>query len=176
MVAKMDEGFDIVAGWRKEREDAFLLRRFPSIIANKLIALYTGVPIHDTGCTLKVFRAPIVRSMSLYSDQHRFLPVMYSGTGARVTEMVVNHRARRFGKSKYGLSRATRVLLDLLSIKLIAQFSQRPLHYFGLLAMTFLLIASFFALVGLIGVDRAAAGDPEPSTTSAPTSCPSPRS
>ncbi|MEZ5977143.1 MAG: glycosyltransferase family 2 protein [Planctomycetota bacterium] len=162
LVAELEKGFDIVAGWRKVREDAFLLRRLPSIVANKLIALYTGVPIHDTGCTLKVFRAKVVRSMALYSDQHRFLPVMYASTGARVTEKVVNHRARRFGHSKYGLSRATRVLLDLLTIKLIAQFSQRPLHYFGLLALTFFVFAAFFGFVGLIGVEGAAKGDLSP--------------
>jgi glycosyltransferase involved in cell wall biosynthesis len=154
MVRKLEEGWDIVAGWRRRREDGFLLRRLPSIVANRLIGIYTGVPIHDTGCTLKVFRTQVVRGVSLYSDQHRFLPVMYAGTGARVTEMVVNHRPRVFGRSKYGLSRATRVLLDLLSIKLIAQFSQRPLHYFGLLALTFLLLGSFFAFVGLIGVEN----------------------
>jgi len=154
MVRRLEQGYDIVAGWRKKREDGFLLRRLPSLIANRLIGIYTGVPIHDTGCTLKVFRAQVVRSMALYSDQHRFLPLMYSGTGARVTEMVVNHRPRRFGRSKYGLSRATRVLLDLLSIKLIAQFSQRPLHYFGLLALTFLVLGGFFAFVGLIGVEN----------------------
>lgn len=159
MVARLEEGWDIVAGWRRQREDGFLLRRLPSILANRLIAAYTGVSIHDTGCTLKVFKAQVVRGVSLYSDHHRFLPVMYAGAGARVTEMEVNHRPRRFGHSKYGLSRATRVLLDLLSIKLIAQFSQRPLHYFGVLALTFGTFASFFVIVGLIGVENAVAGD-----------------
>jgi len=160
MVGKLEDGdWDIVAGWRRKREDGFLLRRLPSIAANRLIAAYTGVDIHDTGCTLKVFRAQVVRGVSLYSDHHRFLPVMYAGAGARVTEMETNHRPRRYGKSKYGLSRATRVLLDLLSIKLIAQFSQRPLHYFGVLALTFGTFASFFVLVGLIGVENAVAGD-----------------
>ncbi|QDU84931.1 Undecaprenyl-phosphate 4-deoxy-4-formamido-L-arabinose transferase [Planctomycetes bacterium Pla163] len=159
MVKKLEEGWDIVAGWRRKREDGFLLRRLPSIVANRLIGLYTGVSIHDTGCTLKVFRAQVLRGVSLYSDQHRFLPVVYAGAGARVTEMEVNHRSRRFGSSKYGLSRATRVLLDLLSIKLIAQFSQRPLHYFGVLSLTFFLFALFFVLVGLIGVENAFQGD-----------------
>lgn len=159
MVERLEEGWDIVAGWRRRREDGFLLRRLPSIIANRLIAAYTGVSIHDTGCTLKVFRAEVVRGVSLYSDHHRFLPVMYAGAGARVTEMQVNHRPRRFGHSKYGLSRATRVLLDLLSIKLIAQFSQRPLHYFGVLALTFGTFASFFVIVGLIGIENAVVGD-----------------
>jgi glycosyltransferase involved in cell wall biosynthesis len=155
MVALLDEGYDIVAGWRKRREDGFLLRRLPSRLANRLIAWFTGVPIHDTGCTLKVFRRELVRSLSIYADQHRFLPVLSAGSGARVCELVVNHRSRRYGQSKYGLSRATRVLLDLLSIKLIVQFSQRPLHYFGLLSLTFAGFGLFFATVALISIDPA---------------------
>lgn len=153
MLGIMDEGYDIVAGWRKKREDGFLLRRFPSILANRLIAEVTGVRIHDTGCTLKIFRASLVRRMSLYADQHRFLPVLSAGSGARVTETVVNHRPRRFGHSKYGLSRAIRVLLDLLSIKLISQFSHRPLHYFGLFSVIFFGGALFISLVGLVSLD-----------------------
>ena len=153
MLGIMEEGYDIVAGWRKKREDGFLLRRFPSILANRLIAEVTGVRIHDTGCTLKLFRASLVRRMSLYADQHRFLPVLSAGSGARVTETVVNHRPRRFGTSKYGLSRAMRVLLDLLSIKLISQFSHRPLHYFGLFSLIFFGGALFISLVGLVSLD-----------------------
>jgi glycosyltransferase involved in cell wall biosynthesis len=153
MVTLLDEGFDIVAGWRKQREDGFLLRRLPSKVANRMIAWFTGVAIHDTGCTLKVFRRELVRSLSIYADQHRFLPVLSAGSGARVCELVVNHRSRRFGTSKYGLNRAMRVLLDLLSIKLIVQFSQRPLHYFGLLALSFAGLGLFFATVGLVSLD-----------------------
>lgn len=152
MVAKLEEGYDVVAGWRKERHDGFILRRLPSIIANRLIGIFTGVRIHDTGCTLKVFRRELVKSMSIYAEQHRFLPVLSAGTGARVTEMVVNHRARRFGKSKYGIGRATRVLLDLLTIKLISQFSQRPLHYFGMISLGALGLALIFGLVGLVSL------------------------
>ncbi|QDU67435.1 glycosyltransferase family 2 protein [Engelhardtia mirabilis] len=150
LLERVHDGYDIVAGWRKRREDGFILRRLPSIIANRLIAWFTGVSIHDTGCTLKAFRRELVRSLSIYADQHRFLPVLSAGRGARVTEMVVNHRPRRFGVSKYGLSRAVRVLFDLMSIKLVTQFSQRPLHYFGLLSMTFAGLGLFFASVGLI--------------------------
>lgn len=153
MLGILEEGYDIVAGWRKKREDGFILRRFPSIVANRLIAEVTGVRIHDTGCTLKIFRSGVVRRMSLYADQHRFLPVLSAGSGARVTETVVNHRPRRFGKSKYGISRAIRVLLDLLSIKLISQFSHRPLHYFGLFSLVFFGGAMFISLVGLISLD-----------------------
>jgi glycosyltransferase involved in cell wall biosynthesis len=153
MIELLETGYDIVAGWRQRREDGFVLRRLPSKVANRLIALISGVRIHDTGCTLKIFRSALVRSLSIYADQHRFLPVLSVGSGARVAEMVVNHRARRYGQSKYGLSRATRVLLDLLSIKLLAQFSQRPLHYFGMLALGFLGVGMAFAMMGLFAID-----------------------
>jgi len=152
MLEQLDGGFDIVAGWRKNRRDNFV-RKLPSRIANRLIAFVTGVTIHDTGCTLKVFRGKLVKNLPIYAEQHRFLPVMSAGSGAKIAEVVVNHRARQFGESKYGLGRATRVLLDLLSVKLISQFSQKPLHYFGLLCLSFLAFGSFFALVGLASVD-----------------------
>jgi len=164
MVAKLEEGYDIVAGWRRRREDGFFLRRLPSRIANRLIAWVTDVPIHDTGCTLKVFRSELVKSMSIYAEQHRFLPAMSAGSGARIAELVVNHRPRRYGQSKYGLGRATRVLLDLFSIKLIVHFSQRPLHYFGMISLSFLAVGMFFAAVGLISLDP----DPEAQTAVGP--------
>ncbi len=137
MVARLDEGFDIVAGWRKERQDGLFLRRVPSQIANRMIAWLTDTPIHDTGCTLKAFRAELVRRLPIYAEQHRFLPAMSRGSGARITEMVVHHRARRFGHSKYGIGRAQRVLLDMFAITLIARFARRPLHYFFLLSLQF---------------------------------------
>lgn len=152
MVAKLKQGHDVVAGWRKKRQDGFVLRRVPSIIANHLIAFVTGVAIHDTGCTLKAFRREVVERLPIYAEQHRFLPVMSQGSGARVTEMVVNHRPRIFGSSKYGIGRAWRVLLDLMAIKLISQFSQRPLRYFGLLSLLFMLFGAFFAIVGLMSI------------------------
>jgi glycosyltransferase involved in cell wall biosynthesis len=151
LVSEIEAGFDIVAGWRKNRQDGFVLRRLPSVVANWLIGFVTGVTIHDTGCTLKAFRRELVKNLPLYAEQHRFLPAMSAGSGARVSEMVVNHRPRIFGHSKYGIGRATRVLLDLLTIKLIGQFSQRPLHYFGLLAAFFFGLTLFFASVALIG-------------------------
>ncbi|HKX46438.1 MAG TPA: glycosyltransferase family 2 protein, partial [Planctomycetota bacterium] len=153
LVEELGRGYDIVAGWRKRREDGFLLRRLPSRLANRVIGVVTGVAIHDTGCTLKAFRRELVRSIAIYADHHRFLPVMSAGRGARVTEVVVNHRPRRYGHSKYGLSRVWRVLLDLLSVKLVAQFSQRPLHYFGLLSLSFLAFGAFFSAVGLMSLD-----------------------
>ncbi len=155
LVEKLHEGHDIVAGWRKKRHDKLILRRFPSILANRLIAFVTGVHIHDTGCTLKAFRRELVKSMAIYAEQHRFLPVLSAGSGARITELVVNHRPRRFGKSKYGIGRALRVFLDLLSIKLVTQFSQRPLQYFGLMALVVLGVGMIFGFTGLLDLGGA---------------------
>ena len=151
MLDKLNEGFDVVAGWRKSRQDGFVLRRLPSICANRLIAFVTGVMIHDTGCTLKAFRRDVVKRLPIYAEQHRFLPVMSAGSGARVTELVVNHRPRVYGESKYGIGRAWRVLLDLMAIKLIVQFSQRPLRYFGVLSLVFMSIGAIFATAGFFG-------------------------
>lgn len=144
LVAELRRGYDVVAGWRKERHDGFVLRRLPSILANRLIALVTGVAIHDTGCTLKAFRREVVEGLLIYAEQHRFLPALAAGSGARVTELVVNHRPRRFGRSKYGIGRATRVLLDLFSIQLTAKFSHRPMQFFGLLAAPFAAVLVVF--------------------------------
>ncbi|MCL4161049.1 UNVERIFIED_CONTAM: hypothetical protein GTU68_025829, partial [Idotea baltica] len=133
----MDDEADIVAGWRKKRHDGFFLRLVPSKIANRLIGLVTGTKIHDTGCSLKAFRRSLVKNLPIYAEQHRFLPAMSAGSGARIAEVVVNHRARRFGESKYGLGRATRVVLDLMTIKMITTFSQRPLQYFVAISLPF---------------------------------------
>ncbi|MEW6074551.1 MAG: glycosyltransferase [Planctomycetota bacterium] len=163
MLEELNRGYDVVAGWRRKRRDAFVLRRLPSVVANRLIALFTGVPIHDTGCTLKVFRRELVKSMSIYAEQHRFLPILSAGRGARVREMEVNHRPRRFGKSKYGLGRATRVLLDLLVVKMIAQFSRRPLQYFGILSLGSFVIGGLFGFAALFGPTfgaRSSSGSP----------------
>lgn len=154
MLAKIDEGFDIVAGWRKARKDGFVLRRAPSQVANRLIAWVTDTPIHDTGCTLKAFRAQLVKNLPIYAEQHRFLPAMSRGSGARVAEIVVNHRARRFGYSKYGLERALRVLLDLFVIKLISQFAHRPLHYFGLFSLPFAALALVVLVTGVVDYEK----------------------
>ncbi len=154
LVAGLEQGYDIVAGWRRRRHDGLLLRRLPSWAANRLIALVTGTRIHDTGCTLKAFRSQVVKNLPIYSEQHRFLPAMSRATGARVLELEVNHRARRFGHSKYGLGRAVRVLLDLFVIKLIAQFSSRPLHYFGLFALPFAAFSLLCLLLGAIDFER----------------------
>jgi glycosyltransferase involved in cell wall biosynthesis len=153
LVRELERGYDIVAGWRRRRHDGFVLRRLPSFVANRLIAWVTGVAIHDTGCTLKAFRRELVKSMAIYAEQHRFLPVLSAGSGARISEIVVNHRARRYGRSKYGIARATRVVLDLMAIKFVAQFSQRPIQYFGTLSLGTLAAALLFALIALISLD-----------------------
>ena len=132
MIARMTPGVDIVCGWRKTRRDPFLNRRLPSMLANKLISWSTGVRLHDYGCSLKVFRAEVVKSLRLYGEMHRFLPALASEMGVGVVEQVVNHRARQRGRSKYGLSRTLRVMLDLLTVKFLLSYSTRPLQMFGL--------------------------------------------
>jgi glycosyltransferase involved in cell wall biosynthesis len=142
MLAAFDEETDMVVGWRKNRQDKFLTRKLPSWIANKLIGKVTGVPIRDNGCSLKLYRADVIKRVPLYSEMHRFIPAMASLVGARVKEVPVMHHARQHGASKYGLSRTYKVLLDLLSIKMIIGFSQRPLLWFGLIAVPFAVLAT----------------------------------
>ena len=131
MVKRIDEGADIVAGWRKDRKDAFLNRRLPSMVANTIISSITGVKLHDYGCSLKVFRAEIVKGMRLYGEMHRFLPAIASEQGVEIVEHVVDHRARQHGSSKYGISRTIRVVLDLMTVKFLSSYSTKPLHTFG---------------------------------------------
>jgi glycosyltransferase involved in cell wall biosynthesis len=135
MIEVLERGSDIVAGWRKDRKDPFLNRRLPSMIANAIISFSTGVKLHDYGCSLKVFRAEVVKPLKLYGEMHRFLPAIASEMGVTVVEKVVNHRPRRHGTSNYGISRTIRVLLDLLTVKFLISYSTRPLHIFGLLGM-----------------------------------------
>jgi glycosyltransferase involved in cell wall biosynthesis len=132
---ELAQGFDIVAGWRKNRQDAFLNRRLPSMIANWVISQVTGVKLHDYGCSLKVFRAEVVKPMKLYGEMHRFLPAIASEMGVTITERAVNHRKRLHGTSKYGISRTIRVVLDLLTVKFLISYSTRPLQIFGLLGL-----------------------------------------
>ncbi len=133
MIEIAERGPDIVAGWRKNRKDPFFSRRLPSMIANAIISFSTGVKLHDYGCSLKVFRAEVVKPMKLYGEMHRFLPAIASEIGVTIEERVVNHRARRHGTSNYGISRTIRVVLDLLTVKFLISYSTRPLHIFGLL-------------------------------------------
>ncbi|MGE0866825.1 MAG: glycosyltransferase family 2 protein [Vicinamibacterales bacterium] len=135
MVDLIDRGHDIVCGWRKDRKDTFITRRVPSMIANKLISWATGVPLHDYGCSLKVFRSEVIKPLRLYGEMHRFLPAIASQIGVKIAEMEVNHRARRAGVTKYGLSRTIRVVLDLATVKFLLNYSTRPLQIFGLIGM-----------------------------------------
>jgi glycosyltransferase involved in cell wall biosynthesis len=132
---KIGEGYDIVVGWRYNRQDKLVTRKIPSKIANWLIGKVTGVPIKDNGCSLKAFRADVIKNIPLYSEMHRFIPAMTSLAGARLIEIKVQHHARRYGVSKYGLNRIYKVLLDLLVIKTIVSFAAHPLHWFSLLAL-----------------------------------------
>jgi glycosyltransferase involved in cell wall biosynthesis len=140
MVEQIESGHDIVCGWRKDRKDTFLTRRVPSMMANKLISWATGVALHDYGCSLKVFRAEIVKPLKLYGEMHRFLPAIASELGVTITETVVNHRARQHGVSKYGLSRTIRVILDLLTVKFLLSYGTRPLQIFGLVGGVMLFV------------------------------------
>ena len=119
LLEKLDEGYDLVCGWRKDRQDTFLTRRVPSIAANWIIGKVTGVPIHDNGCSLKAYRASVIKQVPLYGEMHRFIPAMSTVAGARIAEIVVSHHPRRFGKSKYGLGRVWRVMLDIIAFKFI---------------------------------------------------------
>jgi glycosyltransferase involved in cell wall biosynthesis len=141
LVAKLDEGYDLVSGWRRDRKDRALTRRFPSILANAMIGWTTGVKLHDYGCTLKAYRAKLLKPLELYSDMHRFMPALAWRSGARITEVVVSHRARLLGSSKYGLNRVVKVAFDLLTIQMIVHFSSRPMHFFGVASITFLLLS-----------------------------------
>lgn len=132
LVDRLEHGADIVCGWRKDRKDRLFTRRVPSIIANKLISFATGVDLHDYGCSLKAFRAEVVKPLRLYGEMHRFIPAIASEYGVTVTEVVVHHRPRRAGTSKYGLSRTVRVVLDLLTVKFLLNYATRPLQIFGL--------------------------------------------
>ncbi len=123
---------DIIAGWRKDRKDKFFSRRLPSMVANRIISKATGVKLHDYGCSLKVFRAEVVKPMKLYGEMHRFLPAIASEFGVTTVETVVNHRARQHGTSKYGISRTIRVILDLLTVKFLISYRTRPVQIFGL--------------------------------------------
>jgi len=159
MVAKLNNGYDVVTGWRHDRKDPFLSRKLPSMLANRLISWITGVGLHDYGCTLKAFRREVTENIHLYGEMHRFIPAIASGMGISFTEVKVNHRARRFGTSKYGISRTIRVVLDLLTVKFLLSYATRPLHVFGTVGvlsagMGFVIafimtLQRFFAGVGL---------------------------
>ena len=147
LVGKLNEGYDVVTGWRHDRQDAFLSRRLPSQLANRLISWVTGVGLHDYGCTLKAFRREVIDNINLYGEMHRFIPAIASGMGISFTEVKVNHRARRFGTSKYGISRTIRVVLDLITVKFMLSYATRPLHVFGTVGVVSSLLGVLIALV-----------------------------
>jgi len=131
LLEKIAEGYDVVSGWRKNRQDPFLTRRLPSMIANALISRTTGVRVHDRGCSLRAHRKEVVKEMRLYGELHRFIPDIAAWLGARMAEVPVRHRPRQFGKSKYGISRTFRVILDLITVRFLQGYSTRPIHIFG---------------------------------------------
>jgi len=158
LIEKINEGFDVVSGWRKNRFDRFLTRKLPSTIANWLISYITGLQLRDYGCTLKAYRREIIRHIDLYGEMHRFIPALARWAGATVTEVVVKHHARKKGKSKYGISRTLRVLLDLFVVKFLMTYSTQPIQIFGGMGLLcfFLSLLTFAVVLGLrifAGVD-----------------------
>jgi glycosyltransferase involved in cell wall biosynthesis len=131
LLEKIHEGYDVVSGWRKDRMDAFLNRKFPSVMANFFISRLTGIKLHDYGCTLKAYRREVLDGVNLYGEMHRFVPALASQVGAKLTEIPVNHRHRLHGKSKYGISRTMRVILDLMTVKFLLSYSTKPIQLFG---------------------------------------------
>jgi glycosyltransferase involved in cell wall biosynthesis len=135
LLEKLTEGYDVVNGWRQNRQDGFIMRRLPSVVANRLIARLTGVPLHDRGCSLRLFQAEVLRDLHLYGELHRFIPEMVSFAGFNMAEVPVSHRARIAGRSKYGISRTIRVLLDLVTVLFLRRYSDRPMQLFGILGV-----------------------------------------
>jgi glycosyltransferase involved in cell wall biosynthesis len=143
LIQKMDEGYDIVSGWRINRKDKMVSRRFPSIVANKIISSLFGIRLHDYGCTLKAYRKEVLDNIELYGEMHRYIPAIASWMGIKVAEIPVNHKARKFGKAKYGISRTLRVILDIITIKFLLTYSKKPMQIFGLVGI-------FTSFVGLV--------------------------
>lgn len=140
LLNKIDEGYDLVSGWRKDRKDRLISRKIPSKAANWLIGRVTGVRIHDYGCSLKAYRKEVLKKMNLYSEMHRFIPAIAFAHGAKIAELVVRHHPRTIGTSKYGISRTWKVFFDLIAIKMIVSFASNPFHYFGMVSLPFLLL------------------------------------
>jgi glycosyltransferase involved in cell wall biosynthesis len=146
LLEKLDEGYDVVSGWRKNRKDKMITRKIPSMIANRLISWIGGVPLHDYGCSLKAYRRESLQDVRLYGEMHRFIPIYASWAGARVTEIPVEHHARTMGKSKYGLSRTLKVVFDLMTIKFMASYQTKPIYVFGSFGMLAFAISLFAGL------------------------------
>jgi glycosyltransferase involved in cell wall biosynthesis len=150
LLVKIEEGYDVVSGWRKNRKDRLLSRRVPSRLANRLISRWTDVPLNDYGCTLKAYRATALKGEQLYGEMHRFIPVYASWRGGRITELVVNHRPRRFGRSKYGLGRTFKVLIDLITVKFLSGYTTKPAYLFGGIGFTVIGVGVALALGSVI--------------------------
>ena len=149
LLAKLDEGYEVVSGWRQARKDAKLTRNLPSSLANRLISIISGVHLHDYGCTLKAYHRSVLKEVKLYGEMHRFIPIYASWLGARVTEIPVTHHARQFGQSKYGLDRTVKVVLDLIVVKFLASFAQKPMYIFGGFGLVSLLISALSGVAAL---------------------------
>ena len=149
LIKKINEGYDVVSGWRKDRQDAALKRNFPSRIANRLISIISGVHLHDYGCSLKAYRRDVIKGVKLYGEMHRFIPIYASWFGARVTEIQVTHHPRIHGTSKYGLERVAKVVLDLLVVKFLAQYATKPIYVFGGFGIIIIIISVFTGLFAI---------------------------
>lgn len=146
MLEKLSEGFDVCSGWRKDRQDNAIQRNFPSIMANKLISAVSGVRLHDFGCSLKAYRAEVIKGVRLYGEMHRFLPIYAKWHGARITEIPVGHFARTAGSSKYGLERVLKVIMDLMTVKFLDKYMLKPMYLFGFWGMVFFLLSFLFTV------------------------------
>src|ERR687893_284796 len=156
LLDKLDEGFDVVSGWRKERQDKMVTRKIPSMLANRIISFIGGVKLHDYGCSLKAYRREFLKEVRLYGEMHRFIPIYASWVGARVTEIPVRHHPRTMGQSKYGLSRTFKVMLDLMTIKFMASYQTKPIYVFGLFGFSSFLIS---IVAGVWAVMRTLGGE-----------------
>ncbi|MCH8021556.1 glycosyltransferase family 2 protein [candidate division KSB1 bacterium] len=154
LVAKLGEGYDVVSGWRKNRKDKMIVRKLPSRIANRLIQFLTRVQIHDTGCSLKAYRKEIVKKVRVYGELHRFIPALARIEGAKVGEVVVNHYSRKFGKSKYKITRTFKVVMDLTTLNLLMKYLANPMHFFGLLGIVFNVfgVAALLSILYCVGI------------------------
>ncbi len=150
LLEKLDEGYDVVSGWRKNRQDRLFTRKIPSMIANRIISWIGGVPLHDYGCSLKAYRRESLEDVNLYGEMHRFIPIYASWAGARVAEIPVEHHARTMGKSKYGLSRTVKVVFDLMTIKFMASYQTKPLYVFGWVGLLTLAFSVFCTLLAFL--------------------------
>lgn len=149
-LAKLNEGYDVVSGWRKDRKDFAISRKFPSLLANMLIRKITGVKIHDYGCSMKAYRSEIIKDVLLYGEMHRFIPAYTAWHGGKITEIVVNHRPRINGKTNYGLWRTFKVLLDLVVVKFLSKYMDRPMHFFGGIGFLSLFVGFFAGFVAVV--------------------------